>query len=352
MKKIILLLSFLFISNAFGLKDKTIVVFINGDWFYQGPQIEEEGIRLKDQAKVLYNDFLSRAKADKENDYVLFYDPKGKGNFLNRKWVKFRIFKKGKSLYSHKLKDREVSTSSQAFRKMFSNIVKKNLGLMKEENSLFYYYGEHFPAHYKTKLDLSSSEGTSLGDIILLMDSIGRFHTSIFHTCYLNAVDFVGPLLNQSKTVIVPEKAILNIPLNLKNAFEQNSLESFSDVLKRENSSSEKYKMLKYGSETKFLIKRINSLKNLVSQKHWFEMLEFHHERTEKEFQEISKNGFFLKDWNSKKKKEIFLPFYDYINLIDRYLLDGDEILDDIDQLIDANDDYLRLFILLPEPIS
>ncbi|MCR9204903.1 MAG: hypothetical protein NXH75_10015, partial [Halobacteriovoraceae bacterium] len=111
MKKLFLIFCLFFSFLSHSIENKTFVFFINGDWYYKGPQFEDSGIRLKDQANVLYRETLKRAKDDTKNNYVIFYDPKGKGSLFNRRWVKFRIFEKGKSRYSHLLKDAEIDTT-------------------------------------------------------------------------------------------------------------------------------------------------------------------------------------------------------------------------------------------------
>lgn len=354
MRKFFVLILLLSCMTSHALENKTFVFFINGDWYYKGPQFEETGVRLEDQANILYKQILKRAKEDKKNNYVLFYDPKGKGNILNRKWVKFRIFERGKGRYSHLLKDAEIDTTKDSFIELFSRTIKKKLGALKKDSSVFYYYGEHFPAHKEYRLDLSGDQNSKYGlkKLLRLMAKLGGFHTSIFHTCYVNALDFVGPLLDLSNEVIVPKSAILNTPLKMENAFSQNYLVNFSDTLVQENSDHERYKLFRYGQDAKYLFQKIVQLNSYVEPLVWQNMLNHFHKKDETDVKELGSEAFILRDWFDQKEKEIFLPFYDYLNLIDRNLLRGEENLDRIDQMIDKNPSLLELFILLPEPLS
>ncbi|MCR9206009.1 MAG: hypothetical protein NXH75_15605, partial [Halobacteriovoraceae bacterium] len=220
--------------------------------------------------------------------------------------------------------------------------------------SVFYYYGEHFPAHKEYRLDLSGGANSTYGltKLLKLMRAFGGFQISIFHTCYLNALDFIGPILSLSNEVVVPQKAILNTPLNTTGAFSETYLKDFSNRLIQDNSNHDRYKLLKYKKEAKDLYHRILELNQLVSPDYWEKMLNHFHSGDEAVLKDLSSQAFVLRDWSDAEEKEVFLPFYDYINLIDRYLLEGEHKLDYIDQLIDQNPHLMDLFILLPEPLS
>lgn len=350
MRFLLLLFFFIFSIKAFSIEGKNFIFFINGDWFYQGPVFEDEGVRLKDQANIIYRKMVERAKKDKKNNYAIFYDPMGKGGLLNRNWVKFRIYKSGKRMYGHGLKDSEIDTSSMEFINLFAGTIKKNLGLLKKEDSLFYYYGEHFPAYGESQLDLSSPNGGSFGlsKFLRMIEEVGEFHTVIFHTCYINALDFIGPILQHVDEVVVPEKAILNTPLDFNKSFKQDNFSDFNQRLIENYQRNEKYRFLRYGAKAKKLYQIMEELKEQVAKEYWQPLLKNLWRNGGEPARELSQDVFILSDWKDEKKKEVFLPHYEFINLIDRFLWEGEEKIDEIDRLIQKNNDLSKLFILLP----
>mgnify|MGYP006444674469 FL=1 len=113
--------------------------FVNGDFDYFGPTLVGKKIKLEDQSKNIYRDLVEQAKADSENTYVIFYDPRGKGSFLNRKKVKLEIYKKGKNLLNESRK--EINTASL---EAFQWIAKESKPFISiGQKTLVYYYGEH-----------------------------------------------------------------------------------------------------------------------------------------------------------------------------------------------------------------
>lgn len=341
MKKTISLLLFIFHISVFAINGKTLVFFINGDWHYKGPVFEESGIRLKDQAEVIYKEILSRAKKDTKNNYVLFYDPLGKGSLFNRKWVKLKIYKKGKKLFSYGLRKPEVDTSSYNLYKEIARTVRKEIPEFSANDSLFYYYGEHFPLVGKSELDLSGGS-IGLSSIKELMGVFGKFKLSIFHTCYLNNINTLDELLSLTERVLVPHKAILNTPLDFNSLNESPNFNDLEDNFLRDNFKSEKYYYLGYGSEISLVSKYIQFLTTHTDQVYF--------ERVMKKplstwFYERSEESFVIE---TKDYLEANLPLYDYITLLDQYLTEGEAVLTKVDQLYSAHPNLEKTFYILP----
>jgi len=245
LKKVITIFIFCLQLSVFALNGKTFVFFINGDWHYNGPVFEERGIRLKDQAELIYKKILKRAKEDNKNNYVLFYDPLGKGNVFNRNWVKLKIYSKGKKTFTYGLRKPEVDTSNVLLYKEIARTVRKELPDFSAEKSLFYYYGEHFPLIGKSKLDLSGGS-IGLSSIKSLMEVFGKFKLSIFHTCYLNNINILNELLSHTERILVPHKAILNTPLSFFSLEKSKTFMDFERAFLNDNAGSDKYFYLGY----------------------------------------------------------------------------------------------------------
>lgn len=339
MKKILLIFLFL-ISSVSALEEKTFIFFINGDWFYQGPVYEDETIRLKDQANLIYRQMVKVAKKDSKNNYVLFYDPLGKGSIINRKWVKLRIYKKGKKVFGLGLKKPEVDTGSLKFYSDFKNIISDNLGSLSQKQKILYYYGEHFPAYGELSLDQTGSDSSGKGSIGLkkvlsLMSLIGPIDTAIFHTCYMNAIDYLGPLLDKARQVVLPSKAILNTRLNWDSALKAKNLNDMADKLITSNHISSKYNFVKYGQEAKTLFSLTKLLDSSVSRKHWNSWLDQERLTSFESLRNRGEEVLFLTPLSETDSREVQVPFYDYVNLINQYLLGDDILLNSIDTHLD-----------------
>ena len=340
MVKKVLLIFFFLISSVSALEGKTFIFFINGDWFYQGPVYEDESIRLRDQANLIYRQMVKVAKRDSDNNYVLFYDPLGKGSVINRKWVKLRVYKKGKKVFGLGLKKAEVNTGSLEFYSVFKKIISDNLGSLTQKQKVLYYYGEHFPAYGELTLDQTGSDSSEKGSIGLkkvlsLMNLIGPIDTAIFHTCYMNAIDYVGPLLGKARQVVLPSKAILNTHLNWAKALQTKNLDEMADKFIEINRLSSKYYFEKYGQEATKLSSLTELLNSNVSRKHWNSWLE---QGRVTSFESLKNRGdgvLFLTPLSEMDSREVQVPFYDYINLINQYLLSDDILLNTIDSHLD-----------------
>lgn len=347
MKKLIILIFFTFSVGLLAMEGKTFVYFINGDWHYQGPVYEEEGIRLKDQANVIYREMVKGAKKDKKNNYVLFYDPLGKGSIFNRKWVKLRVYKKGKKVFGLGLRKAEINANSPQLYHKLKQVMHDELGRIKKEDALLYYYGEHFPAKGVAFLDLGGEQnkkdrGISLSKVLKLVETVGPFHTVIFHTCYINALDYLGPLLKIVDQVIVPYKAILNTHLNWA-SLKQDNLKKFGRSFVKEN-SNEKYEWKVYGKDLLKLDHMISLLSDEIAQDYWGEWLE---KEMDSDFLGLRQRGediLFISTMAEARKQEVYVPLYDYINLINQYLLSDDGILDDIDRHLTQFPQHQGLF--------
>lgn len=340
MKMLMLLFLYFLCISSFALEGKTFVYFINGDWHYKGPVYQDNQIRLKDQANVIYREMVKAAKNDSKNNYVLFYDPIGRGRIFNKNWVKLRVYKKGKKVFGLGLSKPEINANSPVFHRELKDIIIKELGSLRKENSLFYYYGEHFPAYGEVTLDLGGSgsqeeRGVGLQKILRLIETIGPFHTAIFHTCYLNALDYTGPLLKLVDNVILPRKAILNTHQNW-NSLKADSFKDFRQQLVKDNSNS-KYQWVTYGKEVLELSEKLSEVKSLVQKEYWFDWLGKQEKNDYQGIRERGDNVLFLTPLSDSAPQEVFIPFYDYINLINQYLISGDNLLDDIDGLLDKN---------------
>lgn len=323
------------------LEGKTLIFFINGDWHYQGPVFEDEGIRIKDQANLIYRGLVQKAKEDTKNNYVLFYDPLGEGRLFNRKWVKLRVYKKGKKVFGLGLSKPEVETGSIEFYGEFKKIIEENLSPSKKEDRLFYYYGEHFPVKGEMTLDLSgnsSNGGMGLNKMSSLLETLGPFDTTIFHTCYLNALDYVGRFLDYSDQVLVPRHAILNTPLDWSEIVSAKNFQDFAKGLTKRNFSQEKYQWLHYGREVKKLEEKIETLEKNLSQKYW---KNWWRHQLESDFNGLRQRGegtLFLQALAQNqdiKEREIFVPLIDYVNLVNQYALTSDDLFLEMDEVLD-----------------
>lgn len=333
-------LLFFLSTNVYALEGKTLIYFLNGDWFYQGPVYEENSIKLKDQSEVIYRNLVKMAKNDKFNNHVIFYDPLGKGSLLNRKWVKLRIYKKGKKIFGLGLKRPEVDTGDVKFYSELKKIMKSNLGVAKAKDTLFYYYGEHFPAYGELPLDRTNIEVKSggmigLSKVLKLMDTIGAVDTAIFHTCYMNALDFMGPLLKRARQVLVPERAILNTSLNWEKSLKNNNFDHFLLNFMKDNNKNPNYQFINYGQEARELFSLTEELNTNISKDHWNRYLEGQRETEFVSLQNRGKEVIFLDALGDGFSQEVQLPYYDYINLVDQYLIRDNGNLDNIDDHLD-----------------
>lgn len=307
---------------------ETVIVFISGDWDYLGAVADNSGqLDLKDQAEHSYKEWIKTADSDESRNYIIFYDPRGKGKIFNRKWVKTRVYRKGEKVYSL-LGKREISSGQEAFAHL-KNLADKYFGeSYKQDKKVFFYYGEHFPARGKAMIDLGGSDEIGAIDIISGIKSLGeRFDRIVFQTCYLNNLRFLAPASEVTRELVLPKLATLNhaIPPNLL----------LSNLTKEEMAqklSSDKYRWVSYGAEVRQLNRLMRELEANTS---ITAFLKLQSVKDQNSFDEIVKErspgAIYLSD------NEYQLPVWDVLSIYDQYLLAGEEKLDEVEALMDQH---------------
>lgn len=313
-------------ASTFNAKADTVIAFISGDWDYFGAVAGNDGqLNLKDQAERSYKEWVETAKNDKKRDYIIFYDPRGKGMIFNRKWVKTRVYKNGKRVYSL-LGKSEISAGSEAFQRI-KKLADKYLGDdFKKGKKTFFYYGEHFPARGKALIDLGGSDEIGASDILNGMKLLSdKFDRAIFQTCYLNNLRFLAPASELSQELILPKLATLNHALNPNFLVGELSKDEMASKL-----TSYKYKWVSYGIEVSELNKLMRGLEKNTEVN---SLKKFQTIQSQESFDQIVKErspqAIFL------SKSEFQLPLWDVLSIYDQYLLRGEEQLDQVEALLD-----------------
>ncbi len=172
------------------------------------------------------------------------------------------------------------------------------------------------------------------------METIGPFEVSIFHTCYINAIDYLEGFLTYSKNILLPQKAILNTPLKWQGVANAKDFNEALAILKRDNNDQAKYQWLSYGQEVLQLSELVSGLEDQLSSHYWENWWD---KQVESDFEVLRQRGDHILFMNyadglrghGRRKEQVHIPLYDYINLMNQYLLSGEEELFAIDDLLD-----------------
>lgn len=325
--KLLFLFAILFSLNLFSnLYADTVVVFISGDWDYLGaPGIDQREIKLEDQALSTYVAWTKKAKSDPNRDYVIFFDPKGRGRLFNNKWIRFKIYKHGKRVYSEEWKS-EISSGIEAFN-LVSDVSKSKLGdsFANDNSKTFFYYGEHFPARHNARIDLNGSENFGGDEILKGVAKLGKFKRGIFQTCYINNLRFLAPLSGIVSEIIVPKRVVLNHRIDPEIIVTAIEKQVLLDSL-----STKKYPWIAYGGEVAILDRKIRELERYSSS---WRMAGIRTILTQDKFevmlQESYPNAIFVDAF------DIILPIWDVVSIYDQYLLSNENLLDDVEKILD-----------------
>lgn len=340
MVKILSLFFLLMCSQAFASERPwTYVFWINGDFDYQGPVYgSDDVIELEDQPDLIYDKLTELAQADLHNNYIIFFDPKGRGKFYNKKHVKIDVYQKGEQLYKAGWRFKEIdATRPGAFQVVAQEGIKALGESWKESQKMFFFYGEHFPIKGEVDYDYTSyAQGFGLEKFQKGLQQftklVGRMDLLVMQTCYVNSLSFLNAATSFAHQILVPEQAILNTKMNfgpLLN-FEGSRLD-LGKKLQQANNTHPRYNWLQYRSEeVEPLWRLVEELKQNVDK-------EFFNQRFVR--QEVKDYESFIFQVSSEAtlltSNEALLPFYDYYSLLERYQLQNFELLDQIDDHLD-----------------
>ena len=158
----------------------------------------------------------------------------------------------------------------------------------------------------------------------------------------MNALDFVGPLLKNVNQVIVPDKAIINTHQKW-DSLKTNDFKEFAVKFSNQN-SNDKYEWRVYGKEVQLLNKAINNLKDLIEISYWNRWMA---SQEDNDFLVLRQRGdelLFLNSVTVDAPKEVFVPLYDYINLINQYLIAEEGHLDQVDDILERHPHLEELY--------
>ncbi|MCK5073839.1 MAG: hypothetical protein KAQ98_10465 [Bacteriovoracaceae bacterium] len=318
----------------------TYIFFINGDFNYNGPSFKDDhSVEIEDQSRELYKKVKKMAKEDKTNNYVIFYDPRGTGPLF--KHVRIKVFKNGKQIHtSWPLFNMEINASSPETFEKLAGIARKELSDFDSTKKLFYFYGEHFPVFGKINYDLSHKKELFGGEEFKSgLEYFAPVDLLVMQTCYVNSISFYSMLKDLVKRFLVPQKAILNVPLNLESLHNSTAKadEIASEIISK--NKHDKYPLLTYGTEINFMIKIVNELeKNIFSE-------DFNDERTIHEedgipawTNEVSTSSVIL------NTKEVLVPIESYVTVLDQYLKSNKELLDEFENLLDTYPEFSQIY--------
>lgn len=331
----------------------TYVFWINGDFDYQGPVYgSDDVIELEDQPELIYENMVQLAESDQQNNYIIFYDPKGRGKFYNKKHVKIDVYQKGQQRYKAGWRFKEIdATRPGAFQVVAQEGIKALGESWKASQKMFFFYGEHFPIKGEVDYDYTSyAEGfglekfkQGLGEFTKL---VGKMDLLVMQTCYVNSLSFLSSATSFADHLLVPEKAILNTKMDMSpvHNFTGHNLE-LAKKIQELNSNHSRYRWLDYSSKAITpLWSLVEELKENVDKKSF-----------DKNFvrQDVTDYESFIfqvsSDATLLTSNEALLPFYDYYSLLERYQLKNFKLLDQIDDYLDMHPELENLSEVLLE---
>lgn len=332
----------------------TYIFWINGDFDYQGPVYNgDDRIELKYQPRLIYEQVLEMAKEDRKNNYIIFFDPKGRGRFFNfnKRYVQMRVYEKSKRLYRSGLSYRDIDATRVDTFETMAQVAWDHLGQSwKKSQKMLYFYGEHFPIEGLVDYDYTSySEGFGLERFVPGLEEFtkrgGKLDLLIMQTCYVNSLTFLARTSHLTKSYLLPENAILNTKMSLSELFEfQGQREALSLQVLRDNEGHERYPWLQYSKEVEHLALLMEKLKSEIDKTSFNrELIRDSLDEYEGFISQVSPESVLL------ESGEVLIPFYDYLSLLERYQVSGFDILDEIDEILIKNPHLQKLKEVLLE---
>lgn len=169
---------------AFGRGD-LYIFYIAGDYFFEGPTYDNERVKIQDQAKRMYKSIRKQAGADKNNSYVIFFDPIGSCHLFGNK-ARIESFKKGKRIQSKRFCEIDM-TSPENYRKL-NQLIAGNFSREDYDKTMVYYYGEHISLRPANVYDLGNINNRFDMDLFVeglsKLEEIEEVDHLVLHTCY------------------------------------------------------------------------------------------------------------------------------------------------------------------------
>lgn len=332
----------------------TYIFFINGDFDYLGPTRHEGSsqITIQDQSRRVYKSIHKLATTDKTNNYVIFWDPRGKGQFFNSKYVRMKIYKRGEFV-SSKIGLSEVNAGDKKVFETLREKIDEGLGIeYARTKKMLYFYGEHFPLRGAVQYDLShKSDGFGYLEfrkgLDILTKGTGGFELIFMHTCYVNTLSFLNTLTDYTKEFIVPKKAILNGPLDLSTlTSEFMTTQGRVSGLLNSNRRHSDYELINYNSfEINILSRHLEEVSydmDLMGYNSNYFSMNFN--RDAKRIQQFAPSLIAL-----PLTREVLVPITAFINLMDMYLIRGEFNLIELDIFLNNNAHLTDLYeVMMP----
>jgi hypothetical protein len=170
----------------------TYFFYISGDYYFEGPTMTSKSrLELEDQAHALYELLYESADSDTQNNYAIFFDPKGRAAPFSSRHVRFRYFERGRKVHSNGIYEREIDATSPETFERFFKLAKEHIVSLPQTETLFFYYGEQI-----SEKSVGSAQDLSHPKSEMLWDSLSQAFSSfgqkwslqIFQSCYSNTI--------------------------------------------------------------------------------------------------------------------------------------------------------------------
>jgi hypothetical protein len=343
------------ISCSVWSSDWTYIIFIAGDGSYLGPEKNiDNSIELKDQGELLYKEAISRAKTDKNNSYVIYYDPRKRSD------QQLEIFQKGNRIYRDfpdsryerrgMIRERDTTDVKEFARTAY--YAKKYTN--RANKKMFYYYGEHFGVVSSFDYDYSHKKSSFNQNVFFKgLSYFGKLDLLYMQTCYVNTIEFLSKAKDYTKTILTARLAVPNQFLMLESLISDPIDEiDLSNKLITENSKrSRKFDLIYYKMDETF-IGLFNLLNQLVIPAEYKEVLTQRLsskkidgvDRYDDLAQAVSGGDefFFNPVFFMPDTKEVIVDLFDYLSVLSNFSMQDDQI-EEIISYVERHPELARL---------
>jgi hypothetical protein len=335
--------------------DWTYIIFIAGDGSYLGPEKNiDDSIELKDQGELLYNEALLRARADKQNSYVIYYDPR------KRRDQELQIFDKGARVYRDfpdsrykrrgMVRERDTTDVKEFGRTAY--YAKKHTNAANKK--LFYYYGEHFGEVASFGYDHSHKKSSFNQDVFFKgLSYFGKLDLLYMQTCYVNTIEFLSKAKDYTKTILTARLAVPNQYLKLESLLSGavDGIDLSNKLIAENSKRSRKFDFIYYQMDEIFL-GLLNLLNQLVIPAEYKQVLTKRLspkkidgvDRYDDLAQAVSGGDefFFNPVFFMPDTKEVIVDLFDYLSVLSNFSMQDDQV-EEIIGYIEKHPELARL---------
>jgi hypothetical protein len=353
-KSIIYLILFIVSYSAWSA-DWTYIIFIAGDGSYVGPEKNaDNSIDLKDQGELLYKEAVGRAKSDKNNSYVIYYDPRKRSD------QQLEIYQQGARVYRDfpdaryerrgLVRERDTTDIKEFSRAAYY----MNKYTNKQNKKMFYYYGEHFGVESSSGYDYSHKRSVFNQDIFFKgLSFFGKVDLLFMQTCYVNTIEFLTKVKDYSKTVLSARLAVPNQYLQLESLTSRSldGVDLSKQLIIHNSNRSRKFDLIFYQMDETF-DELLILLKKLIIPADYREVLTKRLspkkingvDRYDDLAQAVSGGDefFFNPVFFMPDTKEVIVDLFDYLSVLSNFSMQDDQI-EEIISFIENHPEFARL---------